>query len=364
LEDIAPYDRRVEAAPHDGAAYLSRGKCHMRNGDYALGKADFEKALEHELDPDVPPDERGIRYERPGASDARLQLGAALVELGQLEAAAEQLELGLELDPSEQAYTARGAVKLLRGDLGGALSDLDVALGKNPRSERALKHRASCYEKLNQPAAAEADLAAILSRDPRSEPARTRWIELRRRAGKPHDPLVDIPAPRAALERYQRASLLAQRGAHQDAAADLSTLLVEHPDFAHAWLGRGLAREQLNDIPGALSDFQQFAQLLPGDVQGPLQQGRLLLGAGRFEPARALLEQALALAPQDVSVRYHLGVVLLRQGDARAALEHFAVALPLAVSWYSGFRPLLLEERAKAHAALGNPEAAAADSSN
>ena len=76
----------------------------MRNGSYALGRADFERALKYGLDPDAPPDERGISYERPNTSDARLQLGAALVELGQLDAAAEQMELGLRLNGNEAAY--------------------------------------------------------------------------------------------------------------------------------------------------------------------------------------------------------------------------------------------------------------------
>ena len=301
MEDIGPYDRRVAETPHDGAAYASRGKCHLRNGDYALGRLDLEKALEFELDPDAPPDERGIRYERPNTSDVHLQLGAALVELGELEAAARHMELGWQLDGSEAAYTARGAVKLLRGDARGALADLSIALSKNPRSERALKHRAACHEELGAAPAAEADRAAL------------------------------------ALLVEQRMAL------------------------PHSWLQRGFEQEKLGRLDAALASFQKYAQLLPAELQGPLQQGRLLLGAERLSEAAPLLEQALSLAPHDVSVRYHLGLLLLKRGDARAALEHFDVGLPLAESWYAGFRPLILRERGRAQQILGNTKAAAAD---
>lgn len=301
VEDIAPYDRRVAAAPDDGAAYISRGKCHLRNGSHALAKADFETALEHELDPDAPPDERGISYERPNACDAHLQLGAALVELGQLEAAAEQMELGLRLHPSEAAYTARGAVKLLRGDAEGALADLSVSLRKNPHSERALKHRAACHEELGDAPAAEADRATLAS------------------------------------------------------------LVQARMDVPHSWLQRGFEQEKLGQLEAALASFQKYAELLPADVQGPLQQGRLLLGSERWSEAAPLLELALSLAPADVSVRYHTGLLLLKRGDARAALEHFEQGLLGAENWYAGFRPLILRERGRAHQMLGNAKAAAAD---
>jgi tetratricopeptide (TPR) repeat protein len=300
VEDIAPYDRRVAASPDDGAAYLSRGKCHMRNGSWALGKADFERALEYELDPDAPPDERGISYERPNASDARLQLGAALVELGQLDAAAAEIEKGVRLDGSVAAFTARGAVKLLRGDATGALADLDLALRKDPRCERALRHRAKCHDALGQNDAAQAD--------------------------------------RAKLQALQDA----------------------RENQPHTWLQRGLALEA-SDREGALAAFRRYAELSPTDVQGPLQQGRLLLDAERLPEAEASLQRALQLAPSDVSVGYHLGKLRRLQGDAAGALPHFDAALPRAVGWYAGFRALILRERALVHRALGNEKAAAAD---
>ncbi|HVY29393.1 MAG TPA: tetratricopeptide repeat protein [Polyangiaceae bacterium] len=300
MEDITPYDRRVEAAPHDGAAYLSRGKCHMRNGSFALGRADFERALKYELDPDAPPDERGISYERPNASDAHLQLAAALVELGDLETAAAEIELGLRLDASVAAFTARGAVKLLRGDPSGALADLDVALRKDPRFERALRHRAKCYDQLGKSDAAESD------------------------------------------------------------RAKLKALEDERENQPHTWLQRGLALEA-TDREGALAAFRRYAELSPRDVQGPLQQGRLLLDAERLEEAALMLQRARQIAPDDVSVGYHWAKLLRKQGDAAAALVYLDASLPRAVGWYAGFQPFILRERALAHRTLGNDEAAATD---
>lgn len=142
MEDIRPYDLCIERAPESGAPYLSRGKCHMRNGSHAAAKADFEKALSLPLDPNVPPDERGIYYDRPEEADAHLQLGAALVELGDLAGAEPHMDRGVQLEPREPAYTARGAVRLLRDDLAGARADLDRALELDARSERARRHRA------------------------------------------------------------------------------------------------------------------------------------------------------------------------------------------------------------------------------
>lgn len=54
-------------------------------------------------------------------------------------------------------------------------------------------------------------------------------------------------------------------------------------------------------------------------------------GSGNIAQGRLLLERALAIAPDDLSVRFQLGTMLVRQGDlaaARGELEHCTVLAP------------------------------------
>lgn len=251
MEDLSPYDAHIERSPEDGSAYLARGKGHMRNGSWALAKADFDKALTLALDRDRPPSERGEHYDSPEESDCRLQLGAARVELGELAGAEQDMDLGVKLRPSEPAYTARGAVRLLRGNLDGALSDLNRALELEPSSDCARRHRATCQERRGDSAAAESDLAHALQRDPFAEPARSRWVDIRHRLGKSSNPVEDIPAPRDPTSLCLRASALMTHGMNAEAVADFTAALAAAPSLSVCYVNRGLAYDGMRNYEAA-----------------------------------------------------------------------------------------------------------------
>jgi tetratricopeptide (TPR) repeat protein len=150
----------------------------LREGRFAEAKPLLEEALRLGLDADVPPEERGITYERPQTANCHLQLAAALVELGDLAGALAEAERAIPLHAAEPSFTARGAIRRLSGDLTGAIADLSRALELDSRSARARRHRSLCYEALGNLEAALADLARNLEASPQAEPERTRHAEL------------------------------------------------------------------------------------------------------------------------------------------------------------------------------------------
>lgn len=278
MEELAPYDARVTRTPDDAKAYLSRGMCHMRNGTWVLAKADFEKALTLPLDADRPPDERGMVHERPEEAECRLQLGAAKVELGDLAGAEEDMDAGVKMRPGEPAYTARGAVRVLRGALEGGLADLNRALELDPSSARALRHRARCHERMGNLEAAELDLSRALSAYPLLEPSLTQWKALRERLGKGADPFVDVPRPASVAGLYARACALRTNGAHAPAVDDFTALLaLPGLDPRYVTAIRQLRGQSLVDLgrtEEAMADLGQIAGGVPAGT-----------GAGRGEGA-------------------------------------------------------------------------------
>ena len=288
-----------EAEPSDGNGYISRGMRYMREQRWAEAKSDFERALGLELDHDVPPNERGIHYDRPDAGNCHLQLAAALVELGELEAAEAQTELALQVDRSEPSHTGRGAVRLLRGNLAGALADLDRALELDPKSLRARRHRATYFEKLGDRAAAIRELEPALLTDPYAEPERARWLALRAERGESGEPYAVLPAPEDTQRRYQRGYALAQREAYAAAVDDFSYVLEKAPSMLSVLLNRGAALSMLGRLEDALSDFTRYEASFPEQALGAYYRGWALARAGQSAAAIVDYERALVLAPQD-----------------------------------------------------------------
>jgi tetratricopeptide (TPR) repeat protein len=285
--------------PKDGLGYVSRGMGHMREGRWAEAKLDFEQALRLELDRDVPPNERGIHYDRPQEGNCHLQLAAAHVELGDLAAAEAEIELAMQVDRSEPTFTARGALRLLRGNLPEALADLERALELDPKSMRARRHRATYFEKLGDPALAIAELEHALVENPFAEPERTRWLELRKQQGKSGEPYEVLSAPEDAQRRYLRGSALAQHEAYAAAIDDYSYALGKSPTLLHIYLNRGVAFSMLGKLEEALADFKRYEASFPEQAATAYYQGWALARAGQTAPAIAEYERALKLAPDD-----------------------------------------------------------------
>ncbi len=118
------------------------------------------------------------------------------------------IDHALALDPDNARAQTSAAKPLLfadakhGGDPHAALEVLDHALRLDPELESARLLRAVAWEKLGEPAKAEADWKEALRRNPACEPARRGLDQLRNRAsqgtgaaGSPHPPSVATPPP-------------------------------------------------------------------------------------------------------------------------------------------------------------------------
>jgi serine/threonine-protein kinase len=134
-EAVAVGDRAVARAPTLARAWNNRGAAKAETLDFAGAEADFEKALE-------------LREFYP---EAYFNLGNVLQLRGQDDEALRQYGLALEIDPDyAEARLQRGRLRRKKGDLDGALADLDaavkggdadafyeLALAKSDRGDRA-----------------------------------------------------------------------------------------------------------------------------------------------------------------------------------------------------------------------------------
>ena len=171
-------------------------------------------------------------------------------------------------------------------------------------------------------------------------------------------------------KQLAKAKKLADRGQEEGENGDLNTALKftekalkVFPGYARAYYNRGYAREQLEDIQGALADYTKAIELYPDNLSSPLilqyayqNRGSLRHNLDDDLGAIADANKALELAPDD-------GGIYANRGLAYAALENYQAAIadqtraielePNVPGWYFN--------RGKIHRQAGDYQKALAD---
>ncbi|HET8627840.1 MAG TPA: RecQ family ATP-dependent DNA helicase [Thermomicrobiales bacterium] len=165
------------------------------------------------------------------------------------------------------------------------------------------------------------------------------------------------PARVAALtakEQWELYACLRGLGDLPNAAAVLDALAAQHGPLAKVLDAQAQLWPLLGREEEALRAAQERVERFPSPT-GDLALARTFLATGRLEDAAALAERIRDREPARAEGWVLLGQVALEQGDAEAALEVFEHLLTLQPD-----SPVARRGLARAHAALGDDEAAAA----
>ncbi len=199
-------------------------------------------------------------------------------------------------------------------------------------------------------------LADALEEEEHLEPALSLLAQLR-----PDDPLAPVAALRRAglldrLDRLEEAralleELAAQLPGHPQPLTRLGDIMRRRSDFPAAaaayeralarvanpaetdwplFYARGIARERSGNWPGAEADFRRALELSPDQPYVLNYLGYSWADQGvNLAQARAMLERAVALRPQDGNIADSLGWVLYRLGDIPGAIQWLEKAVEL-----------------------------------
>ena len=113
------------------------------------------------------------------------------------------------------------------------------------------------------------------------------------------------------------------QGRHGDAAGSLRTAAELDSTNALVFNSLGNALGRLGDKPGAATAFARACELAPQVAPFWYNLGKLLYADARPEQALPALEQAVALAPEDLRTHYLLAQTQRVIGHAQAAAEHY-----------------------------------------
>src|ERR1035441_3210365 len=184
---------------------------------------------------------------------------------------------------------------------------------------------------------------------------------------------ASLPAQRAATEQKAAADaapaveeeeLTAQQWFERGLAAAAideqlrfySEAIRLKPDYADAFVNRGIARRAKGDVEGALQDFNEAIRLKPDSAITFIGRGNARRAKGDVEGALQDYNEAIRLKPDYADAFINRGVARRDKGDVEGALQDYNEAIRLKPDYALAFY-----NRSNARRAKGDLEGARQD---
>ena len=303
--------------------YLLRGFAHEELQAWGAADSDFQKAAQLPLD-------ENARYV------LAVNRGVLRVRQERFEDAIAELRSAIERKPNAyQAYVNLAQAYRRLDQRDRALDALHRAIQLEPGLAHLYRLRARLYLERNEPDRALGDFDQAIERETTNSPYRVDDHVERGRlllsGGKPAAALGSFDAALAlqkdhSLAQRLRAETLFRLGRFQEVIAAFDRYLEVGKPRESVYRGRGLARAELGQYPGAIDDFTKALELHPTSaVQAYRGWTHLVVDAPKL--ALRDFELAIELDPQNGDAYNGRGFVRAGLGRHHEAIQDAAAAL-------------------------------------
>lgn len=298
-ESIAQLTEAVRLRPNSAEAQNALGEAHNAFADPKSARGPLEKAVA--LD--------------PGFGAARVSLGAVLLDVGEMDAAAVQLDHALALlgdaqDAAEPLYL-RAKIYTDRGETEKAAAALQKAISLRPDFGEAWSDLGEARRALLDAKGALVALQRAVEIRPDDEVAQTRLATELLSQGQTHDAVrhfeeaVRLGASnQSALNGLQRALRADGQAQRADEVKKRLASLLHKKDIddqnslvAIRLNNEGAALEKAGDLPGALVKYRAALALWPDHVGIRTNVAAALLHVGQWSAGVAELREVLRREP-------------------------------------------------------------------
>jgi superkiller protein 3 len=222
------------------------------------------------------------------APHSRAELGAALLESGFADEAAEELAAASSADPSRADFIILLArAHMTRKDVRAAGRALEGAVARGLEAAPVYAALAEVYEASGHVENAIPAMRLAIERDPKNESYRFRYGML----------LTDTRAPAAAVIRLEES-------------------LKEFPQSSRLWFALGVAQASLDRADEAEKSFARARDLDPKFAPAVAYLGMTHERRGRLDEAVALYERALALDERLAAAHFLAAEAILKRTPA------------------------------------------------
>jgi tetratricopeptide (TPR) repeat protein len=272
----------------------------------------------------------------PKASAFRLSFARYLVELKQWEKALLQFKRVTKERPQDaEAMYAAGLLALQTNQLGEAETFLERNLALQPDNDQARLYLGQVAEERKRYGDATRWYSEITADEYRFE-AQARMATVLAKQGAVDDALVQLRQiqPASNQQRVQVAlaedQILREARRRPEALDVLSVALSELPDDPDLLYARALAAEKLDMLDMHERDLRRLLKKDPANAHALNALGYTLADrTNRHREALVLIEQALALRPDDPFIMDSMGWVQYRLGNLPEAIKYLRRAMTL-----------------------------------
>ncbi|HVX65947.1 MAG TPA: tetratricopeptide repeat protein [Bryobacteraceae bacterium] len=280
-------------------------------------------------------DYRQVLEANPGLTQVRLNLGAALGDLGRLDEAITVFEAAPAADRGNPDLLRSLALAYYRkDDFAAALRVLEKLNAADPRTVAML---ADCYLRTGAPAKAIVLIESATRAHP-DDPGLTYQLGAALiRAGRAPESLE--PLERAGRTTNNSEALLLAGatalglGQFQRARDDLEAAIRINPNVPGAWTFTGLARDRVSDEEGAKEAFRKALEANPRDFEANLHLGAILYRERELAAAKPYLERAREIQPSSNLALYALALVRAGTGEIERAVAELEAVVRAAPAW-------------------------------
>ncbi|MGA7158622.1 MAG: tetratricopeptide repeat protein [Acidobacteriaceae bacterium] len=270
-------------------------------------------------------------------ADTVYRAGTAALAQHDLATAQSDFEQALRLAPNaEPAHVALGVVLLNRGDFQRGAHEIQLALKLRPTDTTAQLNLAIAYQQLGEPAKALPLFAHIaaearIRKQPLSAPILSAYAHALAATNNISQAIQQLKGatladPNNAQLHDDLGSLYAQQGSWPDARKQFTTALQLNPNLAAAHLHLGLALQALNQ-PNGLNEILKARDLAPDKPIVTLELAKAYAAANRDDEAVPLFLQILSANPDPHNPMNLEATTQLALADQRANHPDDAIAL-------------------------------------
>ena len=241
------------------------------------------------------------------------------------------------------------------------LADLDEAVRLAPQDAAIVRHRGAAYAQQEQPEKALADFDTALKLEPdhaRTHEARAEiLIALKRydEAVASLDQARELD-PDSVVPLVQQARIYGLQSDYKAALDALNQAHAKEPGNVGVLLLRASVYQELDRRDEALADVDRTLRLKPRLPVAMRFRAMLLAGSGKFDQAISQLEDLLEEAPEDTEAQLQVALFYSAQNRPRKAIQVFDAVLAK-----SPDNPIALRGRADALLSIGKQAEAIAD---
>jgi tetratricopeptide (TPR) repeat protein len=286
---------------------------------------------------------------------AYVQLAGLLMGKGDVNGAQQQIDAALKVDKQNtDALLMRGRLNLNNGKIRDAIADLEQVLKNEPKHAMGLYFMADARVRDGDPERARADINELLKYYPESPAGLLMKIRVLLSQYRPSG-----EASTTAKEEINEAIKAADRiitglGSLKANAVALQASRLDPESLpgleSQSYAARGVAKMQLKDTAGALTDLERAVQIDPRNAEARGNLINILLSKNDLAKARQIADQTLEIQPLSETAVMSVVNVYLAQKDYATALQK----LDALIASQPNKKAFLLDQKVAVYAAQGD----------